>query len=91
MSSLFGDAEVTGSVRGFQVTYGALDWEEELLDFLSGGLGGLDYSTTGTAVIFGDFSDLNPVPEPATLAMIGPGLAGLGLARRRQRMRATAA
>ena len=31
------------------------------------------------------------IPEPATLAVIGLGLAGLGYARRRQMLKATAA
>ena len=51
-------------------------------------------SNMPNAFTFGLFNDPNDpyvIPEPATLAMIGLGLAGLGYARRRQILKATAA
>jgi len=68
-------------------------WEDELLTMSTGWL---DYGQTWTssnglvAVAFGA-DGVAVTPEPATLAIIGLGLAGLGYARRRQQMRATAA
>ena len=47
------------------------------------GMLGNSYQITFTA--YGEYADGNQTPEPATLAIIGLGLAGLGVARARRR------
>jgi hypothetical protein len=41
-------------------------------------------NTNGAPSLFGNYLALSPVPEPATIALLGAGLAGLGLIRRRK-------
>jgi hypothetical protein len=51
--------------------------------------GGTHHSTytsgTGTQVAMDNLTINSPIPEPTTLSILGAGLAGLGLVRRRRR------
>lgn len=73
----------TGSTTGFQrlELFGSGTATVTLLPYSNGLFPG---SFRGTGVRF-DFEAADPTPEPASLILLGTGLAGIAVARRRQR------
>jgi len=78
--SIFG----TTNVDGWEQAFFRATWDDVYTDWFRGSDGWT--SSNGNAIAFGigGMTTTSAVPEPATLAIIGLGLVGLGLARRRK-------
>ena len=87
IGTLFGtNTTVTGDFHSLALVWndiGKITWET-VLDHAAGQGYNLYYNSANGAIVYNNVSS-NDVPEPATLTLMGLGLAGVGFARRQRK------
>jgi hypothetical protein len=66
-------------------SYGAFDFEYEIIDTYSLFCIGGDFDIYGGVFIISRSHEISPLPEPATIVLLGIGLTGLSGIRKRMR------